>query len=466
MTEGAGGRGMWDREPLAFLSSGGLAVGLLLLLVLLLGISLCVPQSAASPERVVNVATEETGWAGRLGHLLGFTDIRHSGWLYGTCGLLAVNLLLCLARRFMVMRLLLWVPKTIPASIPAAHVRTIPSGNHEPQRIARLLRRRGYHTLVDDRAVYGLRGRHAVIGHWLFHASLLLLLGAGAYVAASPAPFRGVVGIGEREGFDLHSAPFLGANAPVTDDLPGLRFHLDSISMETEGEEVRSLEAAVSEPGGTGGSIAINRPFRRSPYQVMVHGIGFMPGWVIVDPAGKMLAGAWVKLTPFPAIGEDSFRIGPRTSEVTVRFFPDYVETGEGAASASHELRNPRFLTRVTLLEETIFDGLLEPGERVSLGNGREFFFLPEIRRYMLVDVIREREHYFVFAFLTLMVLGLALRYLRLRKEILVQFDDGCLRLSGRSEILEDLFEEEIDRLSAELQRSGEAAPAARRAIA
>jgi hypothetical protein len=457
---------MWDREPLAFLSSGGLAVGLLLLLVLLLGIYLFVPQSGPGPAESLDVGNAEMGPAARLDHLLGFTDIRRSGWLYGTCALLAINLMFCLIRRFTIMRLLLRFPQRIPSSIPTGHVRTIPRGDNDPQRIATLLRRKGYCTLVGERAVYGLRGRHAVIGHWLFHASLLLLLGAGAYVAASPSPFRGVVGIGEGESFDLHSAPFLGANAPVTDDLPGLRFHLDSIDLKLDGEEVRGLEAGVSTSSDGGGRIAINHPFRRSPYQVMVHGFGYMPGWVIVDQAGTMLTGAWVKLVPFPSIGEDAFRIGPRTSEVTVRFYPDYQETDGAASTASHEPRNPRFLTRITLLEETIFDGLVEPGERVALGGGREFFFLPEIRRYMLVDVIREREHLAVFAFLTLMVLGLSLRYLRLRKEILVQFDDGWLRLSGRGEILEDLFEEELERLSAELQKAGDVAPGVRRAIA
>jgi len=466
MSEGARGSGMWDREPLAFLSSGGLAVGLLLLLVLLLGVYLFVPQGEGGPAGDTAVAAKDMGPAASLGRMLGFSDIRHSGWLYATCGLLALNLMLCLIRRFTVMRLLLRRPRAIPASIPAAHLRTVPRGDHDTQAIAALLRRRGYRTLVGERAVYGLRGRCAVIGHWIFHASLLLLLGAGAYVAAREPSFRGVIGIGEGESFDLHAAPFLGANTPLTTDLPGLRFRLDTIDVKTAGDEVRRLEVAISTPAGAGGRIAINHPFRHSSYQVLAHGFGYMPGWVIVDQAGKMLQGAWVKLVPFPLQDEDSFRIGPKTSEVTVRFYPDYSERAGAATSTSHELRNPRFAARITLLGQTIFDGLLEPGERVPLGGGREFFFLPEIRRYLLVDVIREREHHVVFAVLALMVLGLALRYLRLRKEILVQFDGDRLRLSGRGELLEDLFGEEMDRLSAELQKTNAAAAALGRAIA
>jgi hypothetical protein len=117
----------------------------------------------------------------------------------------------------------------------------------------------------------------------------------------------------------------------------------------------------------------------------------------------------------------------------------------------SHELVNPRFRTTVRLLGEEIFEGLLEPEQRVPLGDGREFFFLPDIRRYLLLDVIRETEVPIVFAVLGIMILGLLLRYARLRKEILVRVGSGVLHLYGRCEILESLFEEELDRLTVEL---------------
>jgi hypothetical protein len=427
------------RRSIDLLGSGRLALLLLAALILLLLLYLFIPQG------------DPAGLRGALG----FTDIRHSGWLYGACALLFVNLLLCMIRRFGAAVSLIRFPEEPPRDVSAWSHREVRAGRFESQEIAGFLRAKGYRALVTGATVYGLRGRFAVVGHWIFHVSLLLLVAVGAFVAASPDPFRGTIGLGEGESFDLHHAPFLSTNEPPSAELPELRFDLQEIDILTEGEDVRRLEARLTTPEGELASLGINRPFRKHLYQVMVHGFGAMPGWVIVDGRGRMLKGAWVKLAPFPMEGvEDTFRIGPKTSDIRVRFYPDHQAGENGDANHSHELVNPRFRTTVRLLGEEIFEGLLEPEQRVPLGDGREFFFLPDIRRYLLLDVIRETEVRIVFAALGIMILGLALRYARLRKEILVQAGGGSLHLFGRCEILESLFEEELDRLTVELNEA------------
>jgi hypothetical protein len=164
-----------------------------------------------------------------------------------------------------------------------------------------------------------------------------------------------------------------------------------------------------------------------------------------------MLRGAWVKLVPFPHLVEDSFSIGSGESTVSVRFFPDYDAGGIVARSRSYELRNPRFDTRVVWRGKQVFEGLLEPSQRVELDEGRKFFFLPEIRKYGMLGIMQEKGHEIIFAGLGIMVLGILVRYARIRKEILVRIEDGSLQIFGRSEILEYLFAEELDRLVAEL---------------
>jgi hypothetical protein len=138
-----------------------------------------------------------------------------------------------------------------------------------------------------------------------------------------------------------------------------------------------------------------------------------------------------------------------------VRFFPDYDGAGLVARSRSYELRDPRFETRIVWRGKQVFKGLLEPGQRVELGRGQEFFFLPEIRKYTMLGVMQERGHEIIFAGLGIMVLGILLRYARIRKEILVRLGEGSLQLFGRSEILKNLFAEELDRLAAELSEAG-----------
>jgi hypothetical protein len=57
------------------------------------------------------------------------------------------------------------------------------------------------------------------------------------------------------------------------------------------------------------------------------------------------------------------------------------------------------------------------------------------------------------------MILGLVVRYARLRKEIVVGIQGGALEVAGHSEILENLFAEELDRLVGELAAAAPQAP-------
>ena len=140
---------------------------------------------------------------------------------------------------------------------------------------------------------------------------------------------------------------------------------------------------------------------------------------------------------------------------MTVRFYPDHQREGEQDRTLGPEPRNPRFHARVVWRGVEVHRGLLEPGERVPLEAGVEFFFLPEIRRYGLMDVVEESGHAPIFACLAVMILGLLLRYARIRKEIVVELGERSLKLHGHGEIFEHLFAEELDGLAAELANAG-----------
>jgi hypothetical protein len=441
----------WLRRQYRFLGSGRLAVVLLTTLVLLLGLYLLIPQGGEAEAELLQRWAEQKGLWGRLCLSLGFTDIQHSWWLYATYALFFVNLLLCMIRRFRTTLRLYRFPEEPPQISPLWLHREAAATGLEAESVADLLRRKGYRVLLDGETVYGLRGRFAGVGHWVFHVSLLLLLAAGIFVAATPDPFRGTVGIGEGETFDLHTAAFLSTNMPPARDLPELRFQMHGIDVLTQNRELRRFAARLSTPEGEEATLGINRPYRKSPYQVVLHGFGFMPGWVIVNARGRMLRGAWVKLLPFPLRAEDSFPLGVAGSTVhVVRFHADDERVGKEARSG-RQARNPRFEVRVVWRGEKIYEGSLAPDQRIPLEDGQEFFFLPEVRRYSLVDVMYERGHGIVFGSLGIMILGLVIRYVRLRKEILVRAAGGSLQVFGRSEIFENLFEEEFDRLAGEL---------------
>jgi hypothetical protein len=437
----------WLRRQYAFIASGRLTVWLLAILVLVLGVYLFIPQQGQASARALERWIEQKGLVGQLCHALGLTDVLRSAFFSGTCGLMFVNLLLCMIRRVRSTLGLFCFPERAPLALPGWLRREIGVPVLGQERIAELLREQGFRTLVDGGRVYGLRGRFAIAGHWLFHLGLLALLVVGAFVALAPDPFRELVGVGEGELFALHASPLLSTSEPVPPELPDLRFQMGEIEALTEGTQVRHFEAHIATPAGERASIGVNRPFRQAPYQVMVHGFGYMAGWVIADDRERMVNGAWVKLAPFPLGRSDNFRIGSGESSVRVRLYPDHERDGEKHRSRSYELENPRFTARIMWRGEMVYDGLLEPEQRVPLEEGLEFFFLSEIRRYTLLEVIQERGHAAVFACLGAMILGLAIRYFRIRKEILVHRVGEALEIFGHGEIFENLFAEDFDQL-------------------
>lgn len=441
----------WCHRQVNFLASPRLAVGLLSVLIGLLVAHLLIPQIDSADQQILQQSPETTGGVGWVARVLGLTNVQRSWLLYGTYGLLFVNLVLYMKRR---------IPSTIqhcrfPRKPPAVSSdwlhRQVPSTGLPLGDVTALLRRHGYHTLVEENTVYGLRGRLAILGHWLLHLSFLMLLAGGMWVAAGPQAFRGTVGVGEGESFDLHTSPFLTANGSPSARLPELRFTLEKLAVQTEGDEVREFQASVLPPEGRAVTVGINQPYRQKPYQALAQGFGYMPGWVVARRHGPMLAGAWVKLMPFPHLEEETFPIGPDESRVTVRLFPDFEAANEGIRTASYHLRNPRFDTRVVWRGQPVFTGLLEPDQPVPLGEGLEFRFLPEIRRYGMLDIMQERGHQIIFVGLGCMVLGILFRYGRIRQEVVARLGDRSLELYGRSEILMNLFAEDFARLAAEL---------------
>jgi len=441
----------WLRRQTARLASGRLTVWLLTILVVVLCVYLFLPQQDRVQPQEVEFWVEQKGLVGQICHALGLTDIMHSWLFWAPYALLTVNLIVCMLRRIRTTLILFRFPEHPPRANAAWLRREIRAARLGEASVADVLQKKGYRTLVAGGSVYGLRGRFAIAGHWLFHLGLLALLVAGFLIVAAPDPFRGMVGVGEHEPFDLRTADFLSSNVPVTPEMAGLRFRMEEIDIVTEGETVRRYEARLATSDGEQVTLGINRPYRTAPYQVMVHGFGYMAGWVIVNQRGRPMNGAWVKLIPFPVEMSDTFSLGYEESSVRARLFPDYQREGEKDRSRSFELRNPKFSAYIVWRGERVHDGLLAPGERVQLQEGMEFFFLPEIRRYSLLEVIEERGNTAVFTCLGIMIAGLAVRYVRIRREVLVQCREGALQVFGRGEIFESLFAEEFGRLTGAL---------------
>lgn len=446
------------RRQIDFLGSGRLTVLLLPVVAYLLYLLIAIPQQGQVEERTIAAWLGRNGVVGQAAEALGLTDILHSWPFWVVYGLLFVNLSVCMTRRLPLVVGRCRLPSRTPASYRSWAQRSVAADGLGSEGVAAVLRRQGYHTRVSEGTVHGLRGRFAAAGHWIFHAGLLALLVVGGWVAAAEEPFRGTAGVGEGEPFDLHTARLFSSNRAVDPELRPLRFRVNRVDLELEGgRSTRRFEVVLTTPEGSQVEIGVNRPYRSPPYQVLPHGFGHMPGWGIVNGRGKVVNGAWVKLAPYPFEEEDWFALGPPESSVSVRFYPDHELDGEADRTLSQELRNPRFRARVTWRGVEVYAGLLEPGEKVRLDGDRQFYFLPAIRSYALLDLIEERGQAPVFACLAIVIAGLLLRYARLRKEIVVEVGPHSLQMFGQGEIFEHLFEEDLDRLAGELANAGPA---------
>ncbi len=271
------------RRLMLFLASSRLAVVLLPIVVVLLALYLLVPQHGHGDPLDLELWIKQKGLVGLLFDKLWLTDIAHSFFFYAAYALLFVNLLFCMIQRFPLLLRTCRFPEELPRVNALWHEQAVEEGCLEAETVAKLLTRKGYRTRVEADLVYALRGRFSLIGSWVFHVSFLVLMLSGIYLLVTPTPFRGAVGIGEGEFFDLHTTGFIRTNRPVSPDLPGLSFQLEEIEVVTEGIDLRRFETTLSTPEGERATLGVNRPFRKPPYQVMVHGFGYMPGWVIVD---------------------------------------------------------------------------------------------------------------------------------------------------------------------------------------
>lgn len=446
----------WFQGAIDVLRSATMAAVLLAVYFILFLLSLFIPQISRDGPTAVVAWVEDNRWLGHMGQFLGFTDLQHAWILYGAHVLLFSSLLLCMLRRAGPVARSLRVPPEPPSS-SSFRLHRQAASTLEPDQVAAFLRRKGYRTRIAATTVFALRGRIGLLGHWIFHAGLLILIAGGFLAALERRAFRGTIGIGEGESFDLKTARFLLASQHSRNDLPDLRFRVERLDVETQGNEVRRFNVQLSTPEGDLEQLAINHPYRAKPYQVLGVGFGFMPGWVIQDHRGRRLDGAWVKLIPFPREQEDEFDLGRFGARATVRFFPAPKRAPREAQGSSGELNDPRFEVQILRGDQEIFSGMLEPGQRIPFGRRLFFAFVPEIRRYGLFDVIYERQYSVVFASFGVIILGLLLRLLWIRKEILVECRHGSLQLCGRSEMLESLFEVELSHLAHQLTAMSQA---------
>jgi len=298
--------------------------------------------------------------------------------------------------------------------------------------------------MVGPERLWAVKHRSAPLGSLLFHSSFLLLALGGAMLYYTR--FDGRVRLAEGQAFDgryqwIARLPLLGGAPPLAFEVRSvealtkggepLDLQVDLLVGEGRGAEART--ARINHPAAWGGTRLLVSEAGLAPVLWLQNGQGYTVDRVSVllsarsgNPVEVPLAdGRWTAVLAFENPGADI----PGRERLPVLDFAVTVREGE-------RLR---------------YQGPLRPGRPVAMEGG--YLLIPEVRYWASVQVVAERGGGLLVLGFVLAVVGLTWRLLLHRRELVLAWDGGRLRLNGRGEYYGREFEEEklavFDRLLA-----------------
>lgn len=436
-------------------------VGVLLLLALV------IPQeSDRSSEAIVGLG-QRLPLAYGIARALGLTAIYRSWPFIVSFGLLMLNLLVGVVRRArrlgreMCARRLPSSPDELAAAPHYVCMAVSCSADDVLPHLAGRLRAKRFRVSLarDDRTLYGIRNRHVVIGSFVFHASLLLLvLGAAISIGTR---FHGTVVLAEGEPFSGKPTSYTSYSPRDLEEhsFPHLSFEVQSITVQHDSAD-NLLDAFVDirtpDPPNATARIRVNQPYRTGSTGVRLTEYGFAPV-ISFRYRDRPTRTAGFRLVVIPPGKEDSFAVPGLPYHFHLRLYPEFVVAKDGAfTSRSSTLRKPVAVVRVEATDGSQQEMRLAAGGP-SVRWHTLALRLMRVPYWARLDVDRDRGRPIVFLALGLAVLGLLWRLLLPRWEISACIertnDDRCvLHLGGRSDYTREPFKSWFDRLKASIE--------------
>jgi hypothetical protein len=170
------------------------------------------------------------------------------------------------------------------------------------------------------------------------------------------------------------------------------------------------------------------------------------PLFLIKDPAGKEIDGAFVKLNVLKGL-TDRFTMGG--FEFKARFFPDYVLENGMDDTRSLEFNNPVFMILVMRDGKKIAEGAIPRNGALEFAGYR--LEMKELRYWVRFSVLKEHGIALVYTGFAIASLAVIWRLLLFRRELVgaVREEGGerVLVVAGRSEYYKSLAEDEFKNL-------------------
>jgi hypothetical protein len=330
------------------------------------------------------------------------------------------------------------------------------SPNMDGAKVIGYLRQRGYAVLGNENGFYGVKNRLSPIAFGLFHLSFFLILLGG--LTSYYTQFIGNLVLTEGETFQGEVERYVQMPAPTLPKIgtpPKAAFTIKSIVPVVSGFTETGLKVQLVDAGGQAHNLDINRPYNTDSTSFVLKNLGPSPLFILKDPSGKEIEGAYVKLDVLKD-RKDKFTLGG--FEFHVQFYPDYILENGKAATRSSEFNNPVFFISVGRDGKKIGEGTIaRNGVMEFAGNSLE---MPEMPFWIRFSVIKEHGIALIYTGFAMASFAVIWRLLFFKREIVgaVREELGERRLvvAARSEYYKSLAEDEFKKLFSQILGHGD----------
>lgn len=425
-----------------------------LLIISLLGVmfllGLWIPQERiVSPEMLAKWQLSSPQVVATL-QWLGFLNIYTSPTMLGLWAFFFLNLSLVMWQRLPLLKKRIAISESRiadPATASGYSFRAsfpLPADLDAATLVARLRRNR-YAVLGDGAGFFAVKNRLSPIAFALFHLSFFLVLVGG--LTSVYTKFVGVLEVAEGETFQGEVERYVPTpSLAKVGSPPRVAFTVQSVVPQSVNGTATGLKVKLQDARGE--QLAdVNRPYHDDHTTFVVDNVGPAPLFVVTDPQGKELDGAFMKLHVMGGAA-DVFSLAGY--HFRAHFYPDYALGKNGKPETrSREFKNPRFVIAVEHQGKPVTTGTLAAGDSLAFDNYK--LVLRQMPLWVRFSVIKEQGLSIIYAGFAVASIAVIWRFLFYRRELMgvVREEEGERRLvvAGRSEFYKTLAEDEFREL-------------------
>ena len=319
------------------------------------------------------------------------------------------------------------------------------------------LSKNGYSLLGDAGGFYGVKNRLAPIAFALFHLSFFLILLGG--LVSVYTEFVGYLDLAQSESFQGELNRYVQdpmPKMPAVGTPPDVSFTVKRIAPRVVRNTPTGIDVELVDSAGKSHVVDINVPWNVGASSFVFKHLGMAPLFVVKDPSGKEIDGAYLKLDVLKG-KQDKF--GLAGYQFTTLFFPDYELKKGKHSTRSMEFNNPVFLVSVAHEGKKVTEGVISRNGALIFDGYR--LELRDLLYWVRFHVVKQHGLPILYFGFALATIGVIWRLLFYRREVVgaVRDVDGrrTLVVAARSEYYKSLAEDEFNKLFNSIVDNGRA---------